>query len=80
MTSKRHTRGCSALATRPPRRKPSWTVHLLTTLGHLEMDWLNGRWSVTQPCLVNLPSAGATAVLVGSRPSSLVQRLAGRDG
>lgn len=62
------------------RRKPSWTVHLLTTLGHLEMDWLNGRWSVTQPCLVNLPSAGATAVLVGSRPSSLVQRLQDATG
>ncbi len=56
------------------KRKPSWTVHLLTTLGHLEMDWLSGRWSVTQPCLVNLPAAGATAVLVGSRPSSLLQR------
>ena len=57
------------------RRKPSWTVYLLSTLGHLEMDWIAGRWSATQPCLVNLPSAGATAVLAGSRPTSLVQRL-----
>jgi hypothetical protein len=68
------------LSAETARRKPSWTVHLLTTLGHLEMDWLNGRWSVTQPCLVNLPSAGATAVLVGSRPSSLVQRLLDATG
>ena len=32
-------------------RKPSWTAHLLGTLGHLEMSWERQRWSVTRPCL-----------------------------
>ena len=63
--------------------KPSWALYVLSTMGHLEMDWASARWSVTQPCLVGLPNAGATAVLVGSRPASLLQRLdamVGDDG
>lgn len=59
---------------RPPR--PSWTAYLLSSLGHLEVDWRDGAWSVAAPCLAGLPSAGATAVLAGSRPKVLVDRLA----
>lgn len=63
-----------------PARKPGWMVYLLSTLGHLEMDWGSGTWAATTPCLVNLPSAGATAALVGARPASLVRRLRAEAG
>ena len=63
--------------------KPSWALYVLSTMGHVEMDWASARWSVARPCLVGLPNAGATAVLVGSRPASLLERLdamVGDDG
>lgn len=53
-------------------RSPTWTASLLIALGHLEVDWEAGKWSITAPCLVGLPSAGSTAVLTGRRPSRLL--------
>jgi hypothetical protein len=55
-------------------RSPSSLASRLQALGHLEVDWENARWSIAAPCLVGLPSAGATAVLTGSRPSRLLAR------
>jgi hypothetical protein len=63
----------SANPARIPR--PSWTAYLLASLGHVEVDWRDNRWSVTAPTIAGLPSAGATAVLVGSRPRVLLDRL-----
>lgn len=65
--------GQAAAAHRP---RPSWTAYLLSALGHLEVNWRDGAWSVTAPCVAGLPSAGATAALVGARPKVLVDRAA----
>ena len=37
----------------------------LSSLGHCEVDWDGGRWSVAPPALVRLPSAGGLAVVAG---------------
>lgn len=39
----------------------------LSSLGHCEVDWDGGRWSVAPPALVRLPSAGGLAVVAGAR-------------
>jgi len=62
-------------ASQDRRPRPSWTAYLLSSLGHLEVDWRDGAWSATAPCVAGLPSAGATAVLVGSRPKVLIDRV-----
>ena len=54
--------------------RPTWTAYLLASLGHIEVDWRDGKWSVAAPTIAGLPSAGATAVLIGARPRILVER------
>lgn len=47
----------------------------LSTLGHAEIDWQNNRWSICPPVVTRLPAADGTAVLVGCRRQSLLDRL-----
>lgn len=47
----------------------------LSALAHAEIDWAEGRWAIAPPAAVLLPSCGGTAVVVGSRPLDLVERL-----
>lgn len=54
---------------------PSRTMQSLSLLGHLEMDWSARSWSAAPPVLTLLPSAGARALLTGSRTRALVRAL-----
>jgi hypothetical protein len=54
---------------------PGFSARMLATLGHLEVDWTNGRWTATPPLLTLLPSAGAHALLTGARTRWLFDRL-----
>ena len=58
------------------RPTPGFTARRLTTLGHLEIDWQRGIWSVAPPLLTILPAAGAHALLTGARTRALMDRLA----
>jgi hypothetical protein len=60
---------------RPAFQTPAFTVGLLSTLGHLEMDWIAQRWAGAPPVITLLPSAGAHALLTGARTRTLMQRL-----
>jgi len=48
------------------------TIHALSMLGHLEVDWTNGRWAIAPTALTILPNAGAHAVLTGGRSHRLL--------
>jgi len=54
---------------------PYHTASMLASLGHVEVDWHEGRWSIAPPVLTILPGAGEHAVLVGSRTRTLTARL-----
>lgn len=56
-------------------RRPSSTAIMLTTLGHIEIDWSSNKWSAAPPVLTVIPSAGAHAILIGCRTRHLKQRL-----
>lgn len=47
----------------------------MATLGHVEVDWLRGRWAVTPPSAALLPMGDGTAVLTGARPLTLLDQL-----
>lgn len=47
----------------------------LSSLGHCEVDWAGGRWSVAPPALVRLPSAGGLAVTAGARRPRVMRAL-----
>lgn len=47
----------------------------ISALGHAEIDWHNGTWSVAPAVATLLPATGGTAVLAGSRRVGLVDRL-----
>ena len=51
------------------------TIHALSMLGHLEIDWNIGAWAATAPTLTILPNAGAHAVLTGVRNRWLCEAL-----
>ncbi|WP_060960105.1 hypothetical protein [Microbacterium hominis] len=59
-----------------PRRHTSgrW-LRDLSSLGHCEVDWDGGRWSVAPPALVRLPSAGGLAVIAGARRPRMMRIL-----
>ncbi|MFI0010799.1 MULTISPECIES: hypothetical protein [Streptomyces] len=52
------------------------------SLGHIDIDWRNRRWSAAPPVLTRLPQARGLAVLAGSRTVAFDHRLdqAVRDG
>jgi hypothetical protein len=49
----------------------SWSLSTfpsqLSSLGHLDINWRNGRWSVAPPTLNLIPGLGLLAVLTGAR-------------
>jgi len=47
----------------------------LSSLGHCEVDWERGRWSVAPPALVRLPLAGGLAVIAGARRPRMMRAL-----
>ena len=51
----------------------------ISALGHAEIDWTNGIWSVAPAAAALLPECGGTAVLTGSRRCGHIDRLEGLD-
>ena len=47
----------------------------LADLGHLDVDWGDGRWSIASPVLALSPGMGMCAHLAGWRTSGLLERL-----
>lgn len=47
----------------------------VASLGHCEVDWKNGRWSVAPPVITRLPLADGMAVLVGARRTRLARAI-----
>ena len=46
----------------------------MSALGHLDIDWVDGRWSAAPPCLVFPKGFGLCVYLAGWRTSSLATR------
>jgi hypothetical protein len=57
------------------RPTPGFSARLLSTLGHIEVDWRGAKWAVAPPLLTLLPAAGAHALLTGARTRALMERL-----
>jgi hypothetical protein len=57
------------------RPSAGFSARVLTTLGHIEIDWQHDCWTATPPLLTILPSAGAHALLTGARTRLLTDRL-----
>ena len=47
----------------------------LSSLGHCEVDWDRGYWSIAPAALVRLPSAGGLAVIAGARRPRMMRKL-----
>jgi hypothetical protein len=56
-------------------RTPGFAMRMLSTLGHLEIDWTARRWAAAPPVLTILPDAGAHALLTGGRTRALKRSL-----
>ncbi len=56
---------------RPDWQTAGFAARTLSTLGHLEIDWVEGRWTAAPPVLTILPNAGAHALLTGGRTRTL---------
>lgn len=50
-----------------------------SSVGHCELDWSTGRWSVGPPVVARLPLADGLAVLVGSRRPGFIEALEAAD-
>ncbi|MES9537537.1 hypothetical protein [Actinomadura sp. NPDC000600] len=61
---------------RSPKRYESgrW-LRDISALGHAEIDWQRGNWTIAPAVAPLLPAAGGTAVLAGSRRVGLLDRL-----
>lgn len=57
-----------------------FTTGILSTLGHLEIDWAESRWCAAPPVLTLLPGAGAHALLTGGRTRTLASKLQEHEG
>jgi hypothetical protein len=62
------------LSRREDRWRPSRLAASLSSLGHLDIDWTNRRWSVAPPRFALSPGMGLCGYLAGWRPSSLMAR------
>ncbi len=60
---------------RPDWQTPGFSIRMLSTLGHLEIDWAAGKWAAAPAVLTILPNAGARALLTGGRTRELRRRL-----
>lgn len=47
----------------------------LSGLGYMEIDWQEGRWAATPPCLTLVPDSGGAGLLVGGRTRHLIERI-----
>ena len=56
-------------------QKPWVFADRMSSLGHLDVDWDEGRWSVAPPVLALNEGMGLVSVLAGWRPGSLTMRL-----
>ena len=66
---------CAYLTERYSLRLRPWTLaSRLSSLGHIEIDWNNQRWSVAPPTINVVPGLGLCTVLTGSRPYHLGRR------
>ena len=72
----RHLRDAAAYLTRTHElnMRPWQLAVPLTSLGHLDIDWEDQRWSVAPPAVVLSPGMGLCAYLVGARPSRMIER------
>lgn len=72
----RHLRDAAAYLTRAHElnMRPWQLAVPLTSLGHLDIDWEDQRWSVAPPAVVLSPGMGLCAYLVGARPSRMFER------
>lgn len=55
--------------------RPSNIAADLAALGHIDIDWRRGEWSVSRPTFNVIPGLGLCVVLTGSRTSMLEARL-----
>lgn len=44
----------------------------LSGLGYMEIDWQEGKWATTLPCITLVPDAGGAGLLVGGRTRHLM--------
>lgn len=58
------------------RPKPNLTIGQMSTLGYLEVDWIQGDWAVAPPVLTLLPESGAVCLLTGARTRALIDAVA----
>lgn len=64
------------IAARQMKVKPWMLAADLSALGHLDIDYERGLWSVSPPCLALSPGMGLCAYLAGWRTSFLKRRFA----
>lgn len=57
-----------------PRDTGRW-LRDVSSLGHAEIDWANGRWAIAPAVATLAPGAAGAAVLVGQRRTGLLERL-----
>jgi hypothetical protein len=58
------------------RPKPNLTIGQMSTLGYVEVDWIQGEWAVAPPVLTLLPESGAVCLLTGARTRALTDAVA----
>ena len=64
-----------ALQVKGMERPRPWQLAAdLASLGHIDIDWSEGRWSALPPALVLPRDMGLCAYLVGWRPTGLLRR------
>ncbi len=59
----------------PAAFRPSDIAADIAALGHIDIDWRSGTWSVSRPTFNVIPGLGLCVVLTGSRTAKLEQRL-----
>lgn len=58
---------CRTVNIEPPSYASGRWLRDVSSLGHCEVDWDAGHWSVAPPALVRLPTADGIAVIAGAR-------------
>lgn len=58
-----------------PERSGGRWLRDAASLGHCEVDWIRGTWSVAPPVITRLPLAGGLAVLAGARRPRLIRAI-----
>lgn len=58
---------CRTVNIEPPSYASGRWLRDLSSLGHCEVDWDGGHWSVGPPALIRLPAADGIALIAGAR-------------